>query len=97
MIHYLLFEVSDKGHEETNRTDKIKQITLKIFTIMKRMYAKPEAIIVDIELYNSVLEEPGNEQPASEPSEANHSVWDDTYERLPGNNSVWGEDPEEVE
>lgn len=63
---------------------------------MKREYAKPEANIVDIELYNSVLEEPGNEPPTSEPTESNHSVWDDTYDRLPGNHSVWGE-AEEVE
>ncbi|MBR0117979.1 MAG: hypothetical protein IKH02_04905 [Prevotella sp.] len=64
---------------------------------MKKVYAKPEANIVDIELYNSILEEPGNEPPMSEPAGSNESVWDDTYERLPGDRSVWGEATEEEE
>ena len=64
---------------------------------MKNVYAKPEANIVDIELYNSILEEPGNEPPMSEPADSNQSVWDDTYDRLPGDHSVWGEATEEEE
>ncbi len=55
---------------------------------MKKEYMKPEAIIVDIELYNSVLETPG-EIPASEPADANEGIWEDKYDKLPTSKSVW--------
>ena len=63
---------------------------------MKREYSKPEAIIVDIELYNSVLDEPDN-TPASEPVASNVDVWDD-YDDIPGSNkSVWDDGSEEAD
>ena len=55
---------------------------------MKKEYLKPQAVIVDIELYNSVLENP-MDTPTSEPNEGNVGVWDDSYDRLPTNKSVW--------
>lgn len=55
---------------------------------MKKEYLKPQAIIVDIELYNSVLEE-YPDVPASEPAPGNNGIWDDSYDRLPTSKSVW--------
>lgn len=63
---------------------------------MKKEYLKPEAIYVDIELYNSVLDNPMG-TPTSEPEEGNAGVWDDSYDRLPTNKSVWDDGLEQAQ
>ena len=63
---------------------------------MKKEYLKPQAIIVDIELYNSVLDE-DPAIPTSEGNSGNSGVWDDTYDRLPTNKSVWDDKDGSVE
>ena len=88
---------SNKRHEKkTDRQKKRIKIIIKIFTIMKKEYLKPEAIYVDIELYNSVLENPMG-TPTSEPVEGNTGVWDDAYDRLPTSKSVWDEEANKAE
>lgn len=60
---------------------------------MKRIYFKPEARIVDINLIDSVMEPPVN--PHS--GDANEvRVWDEDADgKLPTSRSVWGEAEEE--
>lgn len=64
---------------------------------MKKFYLKPESRFVDINLNNSVLENP-NEEPISGTAAANDSVnpWNG-YDDMPVNKTVWGKDEEEVE
>ena len=63
---------------------------------MKKFYLKPESRFVDINLNNSVLENP-NEEPISGTAAANDSVnpWNG-YDDIPAaNKTVWGKDEEE--
>jgi hypothetical protein len=57
---------------------------------MKKFYLKPEAAFVDINLNNSVLEEP-----MDNPVSGNENrVWEesDDDDRLPSARSVWGDE-----
>lgn len=63
---------------------------------MKKFYLKPESRFVDINLNESVLENP-NEDPISgvEGGSANSSSPWDGYDNMPTNKAVWGENEEE--
>lgn len=61
---------------------------------MKKLYLKPEARFVDINLLDSVMEPP-EPQPHSG-QEGNVRVWDENDEgKLPTSKSVWGEEDAE--
>ena len=61
---------------------------------MKRIYSKPEARFVDINLIDSIMEPP--QQPPVSGGESNVRVWDDNDDgRLPSSKSVWGEADDE--
>ena len=62
--------------------------------IMKRIYSKPEARFVDINLIDSILEPP--QPPPVSGGDSNVRVWDENDEgKLPTSKSVWGEEVEE--
>ncbi|MBO4821065.1 MAG: hypothetical protein J5548_06330 [Prevotella sp.] len=61
---------------------------------MKRIYSKPEARFVDINLIDTIMEPPGPLPHSGE--ESNVRVWDENADgQLPTGKSVWGDAEEE--
>ena len=63
---------------------------------MKKFYVIPEARYVDVNLVNSVLED-AKQDDYSLPSNNFEGDWEERYERIPNNKSVWGTEEMEEE
>ena len=63
---------------------------------MKKFYVIPEARYVDVNLVNSVLED-AKQDDISLPSNNFEGDWEERYERIPNNKSVWGTEEMEEE
>lgn len=63
---------------------------------MKKFYVIPEARYVDVNLVNSVLED-AKQDDYSLPSNNFEGEWEERYDRLPNNKSVWGTEEMEDE
>lgn len=63
---------------------------------MKKFYVIPEARYVDINLVNSVLED-AKQDDISLPSNNFEGDWEERYDKLPNNKSVWGTEEMEDE
>lgn len=63
---------------------------------MKKFYVIPEARYVDINLVNSVLED-AKQDDYSLPGNNFEGDWEERYDKLPNNKSVWGTEEMEDE
>ncbi|MBR7065759.1 MAG: hypothetical protein IKI36_03600 [Prevotella sp.] len=63
---------------------------------MKKFYVIPEARYVDINLVNSVLED-AKQDDISLPGNNFEGDWEERYDKLPNNKSVWGTEEMEDE
>ena len=63
---------------------------------MKKFYVIPEARYVDINLVNSVLED-AKQDDISLPGNNFAGDWEESYDKLPNNKSVWGTEEMEDE